>query len=325
MKILIVGYNDVCGVLSGLRNAVNTHTKHTIVLATKTKEFYFSALTGADLDLADSVKLAKAADDCDVIHYNDMQPDHSREFYHLPTDKFEVTHVHGTSVRRVPVLYAPPNMPVLYSTPDLEGFLSSKQKIWLPNPVRQGLPEMISGQTEAVICHTPTPNGTIDEYIKSIPITSERAERYGYVGKPHHLLKHSDLFMSVCQHHSFPFKLIGRLSNTRCIEEMRGCSVLFDNIFFGSYGMSAVEALAMGMNVMCRISGVTNRHLMEASHLPCPIVNTREDQFIDAYTRIRREFDWSRPNKDNQRWVEAVHGQRSVALRYTNFLEGCFQ
>jgi len=108
------------------------------------------------------------------------------------------------------------------------------------------------------------------------------------------------------------------------MEEMRSCPILFDNIFFGSYGISAMESLAMGMNVLSRISSITEQHIKEITDMPCPIYDVREDNFINPYQEILRDADWHNPNTYNQEWVNEVHGLENVTKRYIEFIEGCF-
>jgi len=161
MKIVIIGYNDVCGLLSNIKMGVNKYTEHEVVLGVKTKEYYFQGTGGIDFRLDDKVSMKEAMTDCDVVHWSDIQPVYNRRYYGIPDIGIDVVHVHGTDCRRNAELYAPLDYPVLYSTPDLCGFLKNGRKMWLPSPLREGLPEMLPDQEVPV--HMPYPDTMHDD------------------------------------------------------------------------------------------------------------------------------------------------------------------
>lgn len=208
----------------------------------------------------------------DIIHFNSLL------FPYFPIDlliwkllgKTIIVHRHGTEIRGKTEHWLVESFAdrIYVSTPDLLEF--TKKAEWLPFPVNLADFEYSPGGSGML--HMPS-----DRKKKGTDIIMQKFPEARLIeNKPHH----------------------------EALEEIKRCESLVDNATIGWYGVTSLEAMAMGKRVFCYV-----KPDLRAKFKPKVIWDDAKESL--AYT-----------GKDAREYVERVHDNRKVVEQYMRGLDG---
>lgn len=129
-------------------------------------------------------------------------------------------------------------------------------------------------------------------------------------------IKSTDLFLEVMERVSKDYDveviLIEGVSNEECLKARESAHVHFDQIALGTYGMSAVEGMAMGQAVLC---GMSNFALSMCPEIP--IVNVTEETLESTIRRLlENPGDLMEIQMRGREWVETHHDPVTILKQY---------
>ncbi|WKZ67153.1 MAG: hypothetical protein QY325_04305 [Flavobacteriales bacterium] len=118
--------------------------------------------------------------------------------------------------------------------------------------------------------------------------------------------------------HNVELRVIRGKSNAECLEAKAACHLFIDQGIIPAYGLSAVEAMAMGIPVITLLPE-WHPHMV-----PCPIYGMQESSPSELYAELDRAcYDMQLAYRHKVvaatlAYAERVHGYRAVAKRLTN-------
>lgn len=136
-------------------------------------------------------------------------------------------------------------------------------------------------------------------------------------------IKSTDLFLEVMERISKDYSsvktsanieviLIEGVSNEECLSAREAAHIHFDQIKLGTYGMSAVEAMAMGQVVLC---GMSNFALSMCPEIP--IVNVTEDTLESTIRNLlKHPGEIMEIGARGREWVKIHHDPVTILKQY---------
>jgi hypothetical protein len=107
------------------------------------------------------------------------------------------------------------------------------------------------------------------------------------------------------------FVLLENMNNTRVRQICEGADIVIDQLLLESYGIFAVECMALGKPVLCRI----DEHF-EKCYLDLPIINTNPENLYDNLRRLIEDPDLREEiGERSRRYVENTHDSKFIARR----------
>lgn len=117
---------------------------------------------------------------------------------------------------------------------------------------------------------------------------------------------------------TFNYEEVSGVTRAESIERKSKATLFFDQITTGAYGVSAIEAMAMGIPV---VSFLSKQAMMQSDGLlsaSCPVINTEEYSVNGVYKAIKSfllledKLDLARRTK---LWCDTMHGEKVSAIR----------
>jgi hypothetical protein len=203
-------------------------------------------------DLAwDPVRFRELWEWADVIH--SMEKLHNLTPHFNPPGKPVVLHHHGTIYRdnhaALDAVANAHNLVQLCSTIDLTAF--NPNVVWLPNPIDISWMEHVRAQ------YRPRP-------------LEERGGQVRYVHTPtQRYIKHTKEFIAAATSLGMKLEVVERVPWSQALARKALADVLLDQLAYG-YGLSALEAMAMGMPVVggVTVEGLESRIMSAVGYLP---------------------------------------------------------
>jgi hypothetical protein len=129
-------------------------------------------------------------------------------------------------------------------------------------------------------------------------------------------IKSTDLFLEVMERISKDYDveviLIEGVNNEECLSAREAAHIHFDQIKLGTYGMSAVEGMAMGQVVLC---GMSNFALSMCPEIP--IVNVTEETLESTIRHLlKHPGDIMEIGARGREWVKIHHDPATILKQY---------
>ena len=111
--------------------------------------------------------------------------------------------------------------------------------------------------------------------------------------------------------HDFEFVLVENKPHSEALKIFEDADIVIDQLLAGSYGLVAIECMAMGKPVLCYI-----REDIEKYYQNLPILNTNPDTIYDNLKllienpKLRKEL-----GEKGRKYVEEVHDSRKIAMQ----------
>lgn len=111
------------------------------------------------------------------------------------------------------------------------------------------------------------------------------------------------------------------LSNAECIERKGRCHLFFDQGIVPAYGMSAVEAMMMGVPVVTRLTDAVRARDPRLHRDVCPVIGFESVDPFDAAQAMQRAIDAGLPelSSHTRAYAERVHSFEAAAANLVDF------
>lgn len=189
---------------------------------------------------------------------------------------------------------------IFVSTPDLLEFIPGS--IWLPQPIDlehfkllrdtalASVKKSRAKKRNIIISHAPS-----DRMIKGTHYLEQAVQKLVRKGYPVKL------------------QLVEKMSYEEALVYYAKSNIAVDQLLIGSYGMFAVEMMAMGKPVICYL-----RDDLVKQHFPAdlPIISATPENIADVLEdAIEHKTDWPDIGEQGIRYVEQVHDSRVIAAK----------
>jgi glycosyltransferase involved in cell wall biosynthesis len=301
----MVTTNDPAGTAINFRHALNRHTGHHCRLITT--EIRYNFLFEKDLHvpwLKEFGELEQVLREADLFHFHmgadedlSLGPFRVRDFLR---GKSVVHHHHGEPpFRENPRRFAEKEIKLgrraIVSTPDLlRGY---PEATWVPNPVpldhEDYLPKAeYNGRSELILGHSPTR--------RELKNTTEFVDVV-------RRLQESD-----CRIRS---RIIENTEHRQCLKLKRDCDLFFDHMQ-GYYGVSSLEALAMGVPTIAGIDDWNRRcigRFTGQEDIPWVVAQTPEELEKELRSLLSSTALRSRVGRGGRKWMEKYWTGRRIS------------
>ena len=315
IDILMISYDNVCGAVGNLCDAINTYTGYKARYATAARNYIQCDM---DLDLLSSSHrpvVQSAIRCCSAIHWTDITYDGRAGFcdtYNLTSapyinKKINCFHYHGSILRQNYPLTK--ESTVFLSTPDLLYYATNG--MYLPNLVNRN------------IMNVKTANPRKKEIIQCLTVTNEIGEYMELIKDlgvypkfpPKSDIKSSTIFTKAMKNIEkkidVEWEFVKNLTNTETIIRKARTSMMFDQMWLGSYGVNAIEALYLRKPVIARLSDYSRKWYEAWAGDECPILQAELKTFEDDLIRhITSDDDIG---SYCRKWVRKAHDAKTVA------------
>lgn len=214
------------------------------------------------------------------------------------TDAYASTEVLEGIARRHRLLIEEAGVPNFVSTPDLLTDVPSA--IWVPlvaDPQRWTTEKTLLSSDRPVVVHVPT-RAALKGSAAVIPVL-ERLHDEGLIRYRH----------------------TGPVAANQMTELYRTADIVLDQFSIGSYGVTAVEALAAGRLVVGHVSEAVRRLVKEKSGLELPIVESRATEIEDSLRTILADrARFARVGALGPAFAQSLHDGRASAAALSSFL-----
>lgn len=112
------------------------------------------------------------------------------------------------------------------------------------------------------------------------------------------------------QKYDFEFRLIQNMPHHEAVKLMKDADIFLDQLIGGGYGMAAMEAMAYGKPVICRIKDTVRKDFPH----DLPLVNANPDTIVEQLEvllkdpKLRQEI-----GKKSRAYIEKYHDARKIA------------
>jgi len=322
VDIVILCRQNTANVPYTLMSGINRYTDYTARMMVLQPTF------GYPTDLIypkDREKVIQIIQNANHIHLNILDPPQFPEEIHnaiknaMWRGATVSKHYHGTILRINPPVQDHLYSRIFVSTPDLLEF--HPHAVYLPNPVPTSLfetrPEF---PEETTVVHTPSSARKNSNLLHKV-----RYPNLYPIPPEEETLKSTEFFRTTMDYliekKKKPLRyeiLVYRPWEEVIKFKARDASMVYDQLIIGWYGVSAIEALALGKPVVVRIDHRWRNFLGE-DH---PLLLADRHTFLedmDFYTSL----DHRSMKNDCRRWAKRHHHPREVARRFTEtVLEG---
>ena len=303
LSVLVVAGFDAAGQASAITKALNRHSRHTAKLLLYQTNFLHYAdpdlllFPDGKLDPAAAHTAAATADAADIVHF--VQPPLDDDLCwldHARPNNSVVQYV-GTDLRQDPEkVHAWHDAGILglaawdwtMTEPAAAGWAP-----WMPYHLPMLVDTDAVRRTEERGEHPPEP-------LRVCHPTTNRT------------FKQTDLFLRTAE--SIPGiepVVIEGEAHAECLRIKRSCSITFDQLSTGIYGVSAVESMAMGHVVLGRLSAWARTFYPDA-----PLVPVTQDTLRTTLERLVADPDaFAVERAAGPAWAERNHGLRLGAVR----------
>lgn len=318
MNVVMIAINDPAGTAIGFCNALNRYTNVRTRLITYEIRYNFMFQKDLHVPWLESFdEVEEVLRNSDVIHFHMTANEYLRVGpLHLQDyigGKLLVHHHHGEPLFRAnPREFAESEIaqgrPALVSTPDLHKMYP--EATYLPNLVPQNDASYLPVDRGAllndyfVVSHSPTRKD----------------------------LKNTDTFIETCERLSsrlkyFKYKIIEMTAHLECLRKKRDSSVFFDHMQ-GYYGVSSLEALAMGIPTIAGLDEWNQEEIRRfAGTDELPWVIARNPEMLEEVLTMlySDEKMWKTCSAAARRFIEDHWSDRKIAERLANFYSRSFK
>ena len=134
--------------------------------------------------------------------------------------------------------------------------------------------------------------------------------------------KGTDIFLQACSElkgkYNFKINIIENMSYIKCLEEKAKSTFFFDQTLVGSYGNSAIEAMAFGIPTLCNMS---KESISQANNKldDCPIINCGDTvESIKKSIIYALSIDRKKLSEKTRNWCMNIHSYKKVAKMWHN-------
>jgi len=134
--------------------------------------------------------------------------------------------------------------------------------------------------------------------------------------------KGTDVFIEACSQlknkYKFEVNIIENKSFSECLEEKAKSTFFFDQTLVGSYGNSAIEAMAFGIPTLCNMS---KESISQANNKldDCPIINCGDTvESIKKSIIYALSIDRKKLSEKTRNWCMNIHSYKKVAKMWHN-------
>lgn len=312
MNVVMIAINDPAGTAIAFCNALNRYTNVRARLITYEIRYNFMFQKDLHVPWLESFDEAEEVlKKADVIHFHMTANEYLRVGpLHLQDyidGKLLVHHHHGEPLFRAnPREFADREIaegrPALVSTPDLHKMYP--EATYLPNLVPQDDAPYLPVERGPrlgdyfIVSHSPTRKD----------------------------LKNTDTFIEVCERLAsrlkyFKYRVIEMTPHLECLRQKRHSSVFFDHMQ-GYYGVSSLEALAMGIPTIAGLDEWNQeeiRRFAGTDELPW-VVARNPEMLEEALTMLYSdEKSWKKYSHLSRTFIENCWSDRKIAMRLANF------
>ncbi|MEM4202665.1 MAG: glycosyltransferase [Candidatus Methanomethylicaceae archaeon] len=110
--------------------------------------------------------------------------------------------------------------------------------------------------------------------------------------------------------YDFEFKIIHGVPHDEALAMVRDCDIMLDQFVSGSFGVAALEAMALGKPVVCYIKP----SLIPQLPSDCPIVNANQDNLVEVLGSLLEDGQRRHElGREGRAYVEKYHDAHQIA------------
>jgi hypothetical protein len=128
--------------------------------------------------------------------------------------------------------------------------------------------------------------------------------------------KGTEIFLSACKKLNIDVILIENEKHNECLNMRSKATIFFDQANCGSYGNSAVEAMAMGIPTMAYISDSSYKQ-SNGKLDNCPVINCgNTEESISKAIENALSLNLKKLSKETKRWCDEQHSYKSIGTMW---------
>lgn len=317
IDILLVCRENTAGVMSSLTESINKHTgyKARFIQLNDTWLQYPKDLEfGKDEEILPSLLKSASA-----IHWNIFSPAWFSlkvyDFRPYLRGKIQTRHFHGSVLRQRGKIPREDNKykRIFVATPDLLNYVDNA--IYLPNAIYIPFEVKTTFPDTKCVLHMPVKDITIGKYASII----KNSEIYPTDYQKDSQLKGTDIFVKamkeITETDSAKYQIVRYVPFKISVGLKAICSMLYGQMYLGTYGVSEIEAMALGKPVITRISEDARKHYIEWAGEEPPILSIEPKTFKEDMLNYLK-LNEKEVGKETKKWVEKANSPREIAKRF---------